>query len=112
MRESTSWPVAELPAASFNATPSTTCRASCSQGCSSGLPAGCDPVGSRSLPSAPPTYPAGRASGSAPTFFSSFEPAENRRLVEAAGLGIVRNEVVEFAEPDGPARFHWLLARR
>jgi len=48
----------------------------------------------------------------AETFFSGFEPPENRRLVEAAGLAILRDEVVAFTEPDGPATFHWILARR
>jgi SAM-dependent methyltransferase len=48
----------------------------------------------------------------AETYFASFEPPENRRLVEAAGLTIVRDEVVTFVEPDGPAQFQWILARR
>jgi SAM-dependent methyltransferase len=48
----------------------------------------------------------------AETFFSGFERPENRRLVEAAGLEILRDEVVTFTEPDGPATFHWILARR
>jgi cyclopropane fatty-acyl-phospholipid synthase-like methyltransferase len=48
----------------------------------------------------------------AETFFSGYEPPENSRLVEAAGLTILRDEVVEFVEPEGPAQFHWILARR
>jgi SAM-dependent methyltransferase len=48
----------------------------------------------------------------AATYFSSYEPPENRRLVEAAGLTVVRDEVVEFVEPEGPVRFQWILARR
>jgi len=48
----------------------------------------------------------------AETYFSSYEPPENRRLVEAAGLTVVRGEVVEFVEPEGPVRFQWILARR
>jgi len=48
----------------------------------------------------------------AETFFSSFEPPENRRLVESAGLEVLRDEVVEFVEPEGPARFQWILARK
>jgi SAM-dependent methyltransferase len=48
----------------------------------------------------------------ADTFFAGFEPPENRRLVEAAGLTILRDEVVTFTEPEGPVQFHWLLARR
>lgn len=48
----------------------------------------------------------------ADTFFSGYEPSENRRLVESAGLTILRDEVVEIVEPEGPVRFHWILARR
>jgi cyclopropane fatty-acyl-phospholipid synthase-like methyltransferase len=48
----------------------------------------------------------------AETFFAGFEPPENRHLVEAAGLRILRDEVVTFTEPDGPAQFHWILAQR
>jgi SAM-dependent methyltransferase len=48
----------------------------------------------------------------APTFFSSYEPSENRQLVQAAGLAIVRDEVVTILEPEGPVQFHWILAER
>jgi SAM-dependent methyltransferase len=48
----------------------------------------------------------------AETFFSSFEPPENRRLVEAAGLAVLRDEVVTFVEPEGPVSFQWILAQR
>jgi SAM-dependent methyltransferase len=48
----------------------------------------------------------------AETFFSSFEPPENRRLVEAAGLSVLRDEVVTFVEPEGPVSFQWILAER
>jgi SAM-dependent methyltransferase len=48
----------------------------------------------------------------AETFFSSFQPPENRRLVEAAGLTVLRDEVVTFLEPEGPASFQWILAQR
>lgn len=48
----------------------------------------------------------------AETFFSGYEPPDNRRLVEAAGLTIVRDEVVTFVEPEGPVQFHWILAQR
>lgn len=48
----------------------------------------------------------------AQTFFSGFEPPENRRLVEAAGLTILRDEVVTITEPEGPVQFHWILAQR
>ena len=47
----------------------------------------------------------------APTFFASFPPEVNSRLVREAGFAIERDEVVEFAEPEGPARFQWVLAR-
>lgn len=46
----------------------------------------------------------------AQTFFSGFSPEINSRLVRAAGFTIERDEVVEFEEPDGPARFQWVLA--
>ncbi len=48
----------------------------------------------------------------AETFFAGFEPAENTRLVEAAGLAILRDEVVTFVEPEGSVEFQWILARR
>jgi SAM-dependent methyltransferase len=46
----------------------------------------------------------------AQTFFSSFPPEVNSRLVREAGFRIARDEVVEFEEPEGPARFQWVLA--
>jgi SAM-dependent methyltransferase len=48
----------------------------------------------------------------AETFFAGYEPPENARLVEAAGLTILRDEVVTFTEPEGPVQFHWILARK
>ena len=48
----------------------------------------------------------------AETFFAGYEPPENTRLVEAAGLTILRDEVVTFTEPEGPVQFHWILARK
>ena len=45
-------------------------------------------------------------------FFSGFEPATNLRLVADAGLEVLREEVVTFREPEGPAQFHWVLAQR
>ncbi len=48
----------------------------------------------------------------AETYFSGYEPPQNSRLVEAAGLTILRDEVVEFLEPEGLVRFQWILARR
>jgi ubiquinone/menaquinone biosynthesis C-methylase UbiE len=45
-------------------------------------------------------------------FFAGLPPQENRRLVEDAGLRIVRDEIEVSIEPEGEARFQWLLARR
>jgi cyclopropane fatty-acyl-phospholipid synthase-like methyltransferase len=47
----------------------------------------------------------------AQTFFSSFPPATNTRLLREAGLDVVRDEVVTITEPEGPVRFQWILAR-
>jgi SAM-dependent methyltransferase len=47
----------------------------------------------------------------APTFFASFPPEINSRLVREAGFTIERDEVVEFEEPEGPVEFQWVLAR-
>jgi cyclopropane fatty-acyl-phospholipid synthase-like methyltransferase len=48
----------------------------------------------------------------APTFFSSFLPETNTRLVREAGFEILRDELVTFREPDGDATFQWVLAIR
>jgi cyclopropane fatty-acyl-phospholipid synthase-like methyltransferase len=48
----------------------------------------------------------------APTFFSSFPPETNNRLVGEAGLEILRDELVTFREPEGDATFQWILAMR
>ena len=48
----------------------------------------------------------------APVFFASYEPPVNSRLVREAGFAIERDEVITFVEPEGPARFQWILARR
>jgi SAM-dependent methyltransferase len=48
----------------------------------------------------------------APTFFSGFPPETNSRLVREAGFELLRDEVVTIAEPEGPATFQWVLARR
>jgi predicted TPR repeat methyltransferase len=45
-------------------------------------------------------------------FFAGLPPEENRRLVEAAGLGVMRDDIEVSVEPEGEARFQWLLARR
>jgi SAM-dependent methyltransferase len=47
----------------------------------------------------------------AETFFSSFPPEINSHLVREAGFAIERDEVVVFEEPEGPARFQWVLAQ-
>lgn len=46
----------------------------------------------------------------ATTFFSSYPPETNSGLVREAGFRIERDEIVEFQEPEGPARFQWVLA--
>jgi predicted TPR repeat methyltransferase len=45
-------------------------------------------------------------------YFAGLAPAENRRLVEAAGLEILGDEIEVSIEPGGEARFQWLFARR
>ena len=47
----------------------------------------------------------------APTFFSSFPAEVNSRLVREAGFTLERDEVVVFEEPEGQAKFQWMLAR-
>jgi SAM-dependent methyltransferase len=47
----------------------------------------------------------------AETYFASFPPEINSRLVREAGFRIERDEVVTFEEPEGPARFQWVLAQ-
>jgi len=44
------------------------------------------------------------------TFFSSFPPETNTRLVREAGFEILRDELVTFREPEGDATFQWVLA--
>ena len=46
----------------------------------------------------------------APSFFSSFPPETNTRLVQEAGFAILRDEVVTFREPEGDVTFQWVLA--
>lgn len=48
----------------------------------------------------------------APTFFSSFPPETNTRLVQEAGFDIIRDELVTFREPEGDATFQWVLAQK
>jgi ubiquinone/menaquinone biosynthesis C-methylase UbiE len=45
-------------------------------------------------------------------FFSGFDAATNRKLLIDAGFELLIDEEVEIAEPEGPARFLWVLGRR
>lgn len=45
-------------------------------------------------------------------YFAGHRPETNRRLAEAAGLEVVRDELETMIEPEGEVRWHWLLARR
>jgi cyclopropane fatty-acyl-phospholipid synthase-like methyltransferase len=47
-----------------------------------------------------------------PMFFSSFLPSENSRIVGMGGFELLRDEVVEIAEPEGDVAFQWVLAER
>jgi SAM-dependent methyltransferase len=47
----------------------------------------------------------------APTFFSSYPPEVNSRLVREAGFAIEQDEVVAWEAPDTPERFQWVLAQ-
>jgi ubiquinone/menaquinone biosynthesis C-methylase UbiE len=48
----------------------------------------------------------------APTFFSSWPPAQNSQLVRDAGFTALRDEVVTISEPEGDVQFQWVLAQR
>ena len=49
----------------------------------------------------------------APMYFSSFDAATNRRLLEAGGFTLLHDELVEMREGGGgAATFQWVLARR
>jgi len=45
-------------------------------------------------------------------FFAGVRPEKNRRLIEDAGLALLRDEIEVLTEPEGEARFQWLLARK
>jgi len=47
----------------------------------------------------------------APTFFSSYPPEVNSQLVRESGFAPIRDELVTFEEPEGPATFQWVLAQ-
>jgi SAM-dependent methyltransferase len=44
-------------------------------------------------------------------FFSSYPPLTNSRLIEEAGFELLRDDVVDFLEPEGEVVFQWILAR-
>ena len=44
-------------------------------------------------------------------FFSSFDAATSSRLVQAAGLELLVDEVVFMREPEAEVGFLWVLAR-
>lgn len=48
----------------------------------------------------------------APSYFSSFPPATNSRMLAEAGFELLRDEVVTIREPEGDGTFQWVLARR
>jgi SAM-dependent methyltransferase len=45
-------------------------------------------------------------------YFSGWSPAKNRELLLVAGFELLIDEVIEMLEPEGPVRFHWVLAQR
>jgi cyclopropane fatty-acyl-phospholipid synthase-like methyltransferase len=51
----------------------------------------------------------------APTYFASFPPETNSRLVREAGFAVERDEVITLHEPEpdaGTGRFQWVLAQK
>jgi cyclopropane fatty-acyl-phospholipid synthase-like methyltransferase len=50
--------------------------------------------------------------GGVETFFSGYEPEVTLGLVRGAGLELVRADQETIQEPEGPATFLWVLARR
>jgi cyclopropane fatty-acyl-phospholipid synthase-like methyltransferase len=54
----------------------------------------------------------GTAIGGLETFFSGYEPPITLGLVRGAGLEVVSDELETIEEPEGPATFLWVLARR
>jgi len=44
-------------------------------------------------------------------YFAGCDPEASRRLTQAAGLEIARDELEVMVEPEGEVRWHWLLAR-
>jgi hypothetical protein len=50
--------------------------------------------------------------GGVEKFFSGYEPPVTLNLVTEAGLEVVRDDLETIDEPEGPATFLWVLARR
>lgn len=48
----------------------------------------------------------------APSYFSGYSAETNRRLLAAAGLTLLRDELVRIREPEADATFHWILGQR
>lgn len=48
----------------------------------------------------------------APSYFSGYPAETNRRLLEAAGLTLLRDELVRIREPEADTTFHWILGQR
>ena len=48
----------------------------------------------------------------APSYFSGYPAETNRRLLAAAGLTLLRDELVRIREPEADATFHWILGQR
>jgi cyclopropane fatty-acyl-phospholipid synthase-like methyltransferase len=47
-----------------------------------------------------------------PMFFSSHDADANRRLLAKANFELLIDQIIDTLEPDGPAPFLWVLARR
>ena len=45
----------------------------------------------------------------APSYFSGYPAATNRRLLADAGFTLLRDELVTIREPEADATFHWVL---
>nr|BFE98446.1 hypothetical protein GCM10020241_01220 [Streptoalloteichus tenebrarius] len=46
-----------------------------------------------------------------PMYFSSHDASTNRELLQNAGFTLLVDELVTMHEPEGPATFHWVMAR-
>lgn len=45
-------------------------------------------------------------------YFSGYDAATNRLLLQAAGFALDVDEVLTMDEPSGSSTFHWVLAHR